>query len=65
MTQLLRNWVTSKDDEGDKMEKKARGYTWKFNSKLPTMRDDLGNTDREGYEKDNRPKTRVRRPKKG
>ena len=46
------------------MKKTGRGYTWKFNSKLPKVHDNLGNEDCVGYEKDNRPKTRVRRAKK-
>ena len=62
MTQLLRNWVTLKDGN---MKKTGRGYTWKFTSKLPKGHDNLGNEDCAGYEKDNRPKTRVRRAKKG
>jgi len=46
------------------MKKTGRGYTWKFTSKLPKGHDNLGNEDCVGYEKDNRPKTRVRRAKK-
>ena len=61
MTVNLRSWVTL---EGCNMKKTGRGYTWKFNSKLPKGHDNLGNEDCEGYEKDNRPKTRVRRAKK-
>jgi len=43
----------------------GKAYNWKFKSKLPREKDSMGNCDRSGYEEDNRPKTRVRRSKKG
>jgi hypothetical protein len=44
---------------------KGRAYNWSFKSKLPKGKDSLGDTEMAGYEMDNRPKEKVRRPKKG